>query len=244
MARAAIAAGADGIAISVSDPVAIGNLIREARSRGVPVVAVNVREPPDYRGEPIPYLAYVGMDEYQAGRNLAENLLGQVPMGATVLIAIHEPGHVGLESRARGIAEVLVRERRAKVEKLDITQDPTRAMAAMRAFLKANPETRALFTLGPLGAIPAIRMAREDNLAGKLAMASFDLDPITLQAIEEGLLVATVDQQPYLQGFVSVMQLYLYARYGLQPSDYDTGRGLVTKETATQIKGLVQEGYR
>ncbi len=244
MARAAINARAAGIAISVSDPPAIGQVIREARGKGIPVVAINVKEPADYKGEPIPYMAYIGMDEYEAGKNVARYLLPKVPQGAKVLIAMHEPGHVGLEARARGIREVLTAERGAKVETLDTTQDPTKSLATMRAFLKTNPDTKALFTLGPLGAIPAIKMIREDKLAGKIAMASFDLDATTIQAIKEGLVEATVDQQQYLQGFISVVQLYLYAKYRLQPTDYNTGRGLVTKETAATVETLVKQGYR
>jgi len=56
MARAAISARAAGIAISVSDPPAIGQVIRDARGKGIPVVAINVKEPADYKGQPIPYL--------------------------------------------------------------------------------------------------------------------------------------------------------------------------------------------
>lgn len=244
MAQAAIAARAAGIAISVSDPTAIGKVIRDARGKGIPVVAINVKEPADYKGDPIPYMAYIGMDEYEAGKNVARYLLGKIPQGATVLIAMHEPGHVGLEARAKGITEVLTAERQAKVNKLDTTQDPTKSLATMRAFLKANPETKALFTLGPLGAIPAIKMIREDKLAGKLSMASFDMDPVTIQAIKEGLVEATVDQQQYLQGFISVVELYLFAKFKLEPTDYNTGRGLVTKETAAAVESLVKQGYR
>lgn len=243
MFRAAVAAGATGIATTISDPRAWVQPIREARERGIPVVAINVKEPPDFT-EPIPYMAYIGMDEYQAGRMLAERLASKLPRGARALVAIHEPGHVGLEARARGIMEVLSERLGARVDKLDITQDPTRALTIMRSYLRANPDTAAIFTLGPLGAIPAIRLVREENLVGKVLLASFDLDPTVVQAIKEGIVDATVDQQQYLQGFMSVVQLYLYARFGLQPVDYDTGRGLVDASNVAMVEELVRAGYR
>jgi simple sugar transport system substrate-binding protein len=243
MARAAINAKATGIAISVSDPKAICAVIREARGKGIPVVAINVKQPPEFT-EPCPYEAYIGMDEYEAGKNVARFMLPKLPKGARVLIPIHEPGHVGLEARAKGITEVLTQELGATVEKLDITQDPTKALAALRAYFKAHPDTKAMFTLGPLGAIPAIKMLKEDKLVGKVLMASFDLDPQTIQAIKEGVVLATVDQQQYLQGFISVIELWLNAKYKLQPADYNTGRGLVTKETAAAVETLVKQGYR
>ena len=243
MFRAAVAAGATGIATTISDPRAWVQPIREARARGIPVIAINVKEPPDFP-EPIPYMAYIGMDEYEAGKMLARRLAAKLPRGAKALVAIHEPGHIGLEARARGIIEVLTSELGATVEKLDITQDPTRALTILRSFLTANPDTKAIFTLGPLGAIPAIRLVREENLKGKVLLASFDLDPTVVQAIKEGLVDATVDQQQYLQGFMAVVQLYLYARFGLQPVDYDTGRGLVDASNVDLVEELVKAGYR
>src|SRR3972149_344102 len=117
---------------------------------------------------------------------------------AGIAISVSDP-----PARARGIREVLTAERQAKVETLDTTQDPTKALSTMRAFLKANPDTKALFTLGPLGAIPAIKMIREDKLAGEIVMAPFGMDGATIQAIKGGLVEATVDQQQYLQGFIS-----------------------------------------
>lgn len=243
MFRAAMAAGATGIATTISDPRAWVQPIREARASGIPVVAINVKEPPGFP-ERIEYMAYIGMDEYEAGKMVARRLAPKLARGARVLVPIHEPGHVGLEARAQGITEVLTAELGATVEKLDITQDPTRALTILRAYLRAHPDTAAIFTLGPLGAIPAIRLIREENLRGKIAMASFDLDPTTVQAIKDGIVEATVDQQQYLQGFMSVVELYLYARFGLEPANYDTGRGLVDASNVAAVEALVQAGYR
>jgi len=59
----------------------------------------------------------------------------------------------------------------------------------------------------------------------------FDLQPKTLQEIQAGNLDFTIDQQPYLQGFIPVLQLFLYKLSGglMQPSNTDTGLLFVTK---------------
>ncbi len=243
MFRAAMAAGAAGIATTISDAKAWAEPIREARKRGIPVVAINCKEPVELKGT-IPYMAYIGMDEYEAGKMVAQQLLPKLKKGARVVVAIHQAGHVGLEARAKGITEVITKELGGKVEKLDITQDATQAIGILRSYLKANPDTAAIFTLGPLGAIPTIKMLRDDGLKGKVLMASFDLDPTVIQAIKDGICEGTVDQQQYVQGYMAVVELYLHAKFKLNPADYDTGRGYVIAETADVVETLVKQGYR
>lgn len=243
MFNAAMEAKADGIATSISDARAWVNPIKEARGRGIPVVAINCQEPDEYRGT-IPYMAYIGMNEYEAGKMVAHKLMPKLEKGAKAVVAIHQAGHVGLEARAKGITEVLTEELGGKVDKLDITQDATQAIGILRSYLKANPDTAAIFTVGPLGAIPAIKMIRDDGLKGKILFASFDLEPNTIQAIKDGICEGTVDQQQYLQGFMAVVELYLNAKFKLDPADYDTGRGFITQETAEIVEILVQQGYR
>ncbi|MGE5623554.1 MAG: substrate-binding domain-containing protein [Methanocella sp.] len=242
MFKAAVAAGAAGIATTISDPKAWAGPIADARDQGIAVVAINVKEPPEFKA-PIPYMAYIGMDEYEAGKTIARRAAGKLPAKSRVVVAIHQPGHVGLEARAKGIKEVL-EARGAVVEKLDITEDPTQAIGILRSYLKAHADTKAIITLGPLGLIPTIKMAREDGLKGKVLIESFDLDPVTCDAIRGGFVDSSVDQQQYLQGYMAVVQLYLYAKYGLEPADYDTARGLVTAQNVDLVQDLVKAGVR
>ncbi len=59
----------------------------------------------------------------------------------------------------------------------------------------------------------------------------YDLLPGTLRLIQNGSLQFTIDQQPYLQGFYPVVQLFLYKLSGglVAPSDTNTGLLFVTK---------------
>lgn len=241
MFRAAVASGAAGIATTISDARAWVDPIADARAKGIPVVAINVREPADFR-TPIAYMSYIGMDEYEAGKTIARRAAGKLGK-AHAVVAIHQPGHVGLEARAKGIKEIL-EGRGGTVDKLDVTEDPTKAVGILRSYLKAHPDTKAIFALGPLSLIPTVKLVKEDGLKGKVLVESFDLDPVTCDAIKEGLVDATVDQQQYLQGFMAVVQLYLHAKYGLEPADYDTARGLVNAQNVDLVLSLVKDGYR
>jgi simple sugar transport system substrate-binding protein len=54
----------------------------------------------------------------------------------------------------------------------------------------------------------------------------------------------TIDQQPYLQGFQTVMMLYLYKEFGLAPTDINTGVAIVDKSNVDEVEKLSETGYR
>ena len=73
----------------------------------------------------------------------------------------------------------------------------------------------------------------KNGLAGKIPAGGFDLTPGTLSAIKAGQLDFTIDQSPYLQGFLPTLYLYLFNMSGglVAPPDTDTGLTFVTKAT-------------
>ena len=64
----------------------------------------------------------------------------------------------------------------------------------------------------------------------------YDLLPATLQAIQARELDFTIDQQPYLQGFLPVLQLFLnrYSSGLVAPADTNTGLNFVTRENVSR----------
>jgi simple sugar transport system substrate-binding protein len=75
-------------------------------------------------------------------------------------------------------------------------------------------------------------------------LGGFDLVPEVIDQMEAGYIQVQVDQQPYMQGFMPVMQVYLSKTVGLSPSDIDTGQGIVTPDMAPAIKELSAQGLR
>ena len=58
------------------------------------------------------------------------------------------------------------------------------------------------------------------------------------------MILGTVDQQPYIQGFYPVMQLTLYLRYGIMPSNMDAGATIITPKNVDQALKLTRQKYR
>jgi len=242
LVNSAIARKPDGLIVTITNPVALDEPLRKAIKMGIPVVAINVPDtrPPE---EAIPYLVYVGMDEYLAGVYAARRMLQEFTPKRAV-VAIHEPGHVGLEARAKGIMDVLS-EKNIPVEKLDITTDPTKALTIMKSYLMKHPDTDAIFTLGPLGAHPAIQLVEEEGLVGKVKIGAIDLTTKITDAIKKGIVMFTIDQQQYLQGYLPIVFLYLYKEYGLIPHEKVlTGPSIVDKTNVEIVEKTVKMGYR
>ena len=77
---------------------------------------------------------------------------------------------------------------------------------------------------------------------GKVLLGGFDLVPEVLQQMKAGYVQVQIDQQPYEQGFMPVMEVYLAKKVGLAPADIDTGQGVVTPDQVDSIMELSNQG--
>lgn len=240
--NSSIAARPDGMLATIIDPQAVDPPLREAIDSGIPVIAIDI---PDTRSFPekIPYLFYIGPDDYVGGRRAAERMLEEGPIEQAAC-AIHEQGSIGLELRCRGFTDV-IEAAGGTVDKLDIGQDPTRVQQVEQGYLAANPNATAILTLGPVGAIPTIQFLEDQGLDGEIVHGTFDLDPTTNQSIKDGSTLFTIDGQPYLLGYQGIAFLYLHAKYGFTlGGDMVTGPAIVDASNVAQVEALTEERIR
>ncbi len=238
--NSALAAKPNGIIATIPDPKGEEAPLREAARQGIPVIAINVTDTRP-AGQRVPYLFYVGGDEELGCRRQAEEIL-KVKTPKRAACAIHEPGHVGLELRCKGFSEVLGA-RGVPVDKLDVGTDPTKITEVLRGYFTTHKDAEALFTVGPIPTLPALKLLREMKLVGKVLLVSFDLTNEQIRAIEDGELLSTVGQQQYLQGYVPVSWLYLHVNYLFTPADdILTGPFIVSKSNASKVAALVKQG--
>jgi simple sugar transport system substrate-binding protein len=245
MVEQAVAAKPNGLAVTITDAQALDQPLKDAIASGIPVIAINV---PDYRGfaESIPYLAYVGADDYKVGIEAARRMLQEFAPEKPKrgVVSIHEVGHAGLEARARGITEVFT-EAGIPVEKLATSPNASETYQVIDAYLTKNPDTEAVFCLGPLDTHPTITLLEEKDLIGKVKLGGVDLSETMIKAIKEDKLAFTVEQQQYLQGYLPINLLILYNKYGLIPhDDILTGPAIVDKSNVAIVEDMVAKNYR
>ena len=113
--------------------------------------------------------------------------------------------------------------------------------------LQADTSIDGVLALGPTGAAPALAALEELGRTGEIQLATFDLSAEVIDAIVAGDMLFAIDQQQYLQGYLPIVFLTLYAENlntvgGGQP--VLTGPGFVTADNAEQIKELAAAGTR
>ena len=235
--NSAIAARPNGIILTITDYKALDQPARSAILQGIPVIAVNIPDPRP-EDERIPYLCYVGQNEYDAGYYLAKYLIDKGYKPKRVVIGDHQLGNAAHAMRSRGITDTIKKVYPdVPVEILDITSEPAKAAEVFKSYLTAHPETDVIYTLGLLGSHPALQVLREMKLVGKVHLLTTNIDYVVLNAIEAGELDAAVSQQPYAQGFLPVVFMYLYVKYGIIPPPHvPTGPTIVDKTRLETIK--------
>ena len=237
---AAIAAKPDAIALTVPNDLSLARSLRKARDLKIPVVLVNSRPSPQALAKN-PHLAFIGMDDYVAGQKVGERAWASGKIQSRVLIANHQPGHAGLEHRRQGIQDYLSA-RGITVAKLDIGDDAAAVTNVLQSYLNRNPDTSAVFCLGPacLHAIGRFFQKKQRPIY----LASFDLSPFTVQLIREGGVAFTIDQDPYRQGYLGISQLVALLRTHKFPQSVDTASSFVDKQNASEVFDLVKKGLR
>ncbi len=224
----AIAAKADGIAVSIIDPTAFNGATRLALSRGIPVVSYNADG-----GKQNKRLAYIGQDNYQSGLELGSRLVRLCPGGDAYLF-IATPGQENIQPRIDGALDAIRdsgRPIRAHVVSSGV--DVGHERRKIEATYLANTGLRGLFAFDAGSTVGVAEVMRKHRLHKRGVRAGgYDLLPETLRAIHDRHLDFTIDQQPYLQGFLPVLQMFLY-RYSEQlvaPADTNTGLNFVTRK--------------
>jgi simple sugar transport system substrate-binding protein len=249
--QAALARKPDAILTTIVDDSALTSMINEARAKNVMVIAYNVDQSGGASGA-AKRQSFIGQNFVPAGRSLAQQLSKQFPKDGPirVLIGVSAPGQNWAEQRAKGVMRGLDDWKRANpdrkiaIDRIDSGTDLSVTGERVGAYLTAHPDTTAYFDMGFFHAAVAQTLKDRGVPPGKVLLAGFDIVPQVLQMMKAGYIQAEVDQQPYTQGFMPVMQVYLAKSFGLAPADINTGDSLVMPAQADSVIALAQKGLR
>jgi simple sugar transport system substrate-binding protein len=226
----AVAAGAAGIALAAISSTAFTSPVESAMSKGIPVVTYNA-DGEYVNGQPqigTNRLCYVGQSLYVSGQSMGAQIKTLVPGGGDIVIFTPVVGTGNTQPRADGAKSVLGSS--YNVAEIATGASESVEPAAMKAYLNAHKSTlKGAFAVD--SGDTEFLGAQLKSLGMTIPAGGFDTTGATVPAIQSGTLGFTIYQDPYLQGFMPVLYLYLYNLSGgvLQPPDTDTGLSVITK---------------
>ena len=232
----AIDSKVNGIATTLATPEPLKPAVQRAIGAGIPVVAFNsgINQYQDVGAR-----MYFGSDEDLAGRSAGRRIAsagGQKP-----LCVIQAEGSVALEARCAGVKEIIPATENIQVNGADIAS----VTSTLQAKLQQDKSIDYVVTLGAPIAMAALQSKQSANSAAKLV--TFDLNAEAAKAIQDGRIEFSIDQQPYLQGFLAVESLWLLLSNGNEIGGGQatlTGPSFVDSGNIAQITQYAARGTR
>ncbi len=244
----ALALNPDGIGTSAIAPEFIRDGVERAAELGIPVILFNVDDPNAGTDEALPALFYIGSDEFGAGVSNARRVFAEAEIdGVTIQRGVCANSLVGIapmDARCAGVESVFAEEG-VPLDLLPLENDLILNLPIFNDYFAEHPETNAFLTPGQSIAGDLMQYIQQEGLAPRqLYAATHDFSPTVLQMIRDGYLVQTVGQQAYMQGFQTIMSLYLASEFGIQPSGNIYTNTVVDQSNVDQDGELGLVGYR
>jgi simple sugar transport system substrate-binding protein len=199
----AIDSKVDGIATTLVTPDALIPTIKKAVAAGIPVDSFNSGFA---YWQQAGALTHFSSDEFLAGQQAGKRVKDA---GATkILCTIQQTGSVALEDRCKGVKDSF-----PNTENLQVNgADDSAVTSAIQAKLSQDKAIDWVITLGAPQALDTLKAF--EGSGSKAKVGTFDTNPDLAQAVQDGKVQWYIDQQPYLQGYMAITQLYLFKKNG------------------------------
>jgi simple sugar transport system substrate-binding protein len=223
----AISAGVDGIGIALVDLHAFNPPTTKALAAKIPVVSYNADAAGNAR------LAYIGQDLFVSGQDMGQRIAQLVPSGDVALF-IATPGSLNIQPRIDGAQAELKSHSGIKVHVVATGAALPQELSTIDSYATAHPSTKGYFAVDGGSTQSIAQVIKKHNLRGQgVKGGGYDLTPITQQLLAADQIDFTIDQQPYLQGFLPILQLYMYqvSQTLTGPADVNTGLKFLDKTT-------------
>ncbi len=233
----AVADGTDGLVISMANPDGLKDSIEKAVSAGVPVITINSGID---QWKAFGAITHVGQSETIAGQAAGDQLN---EMGVTnVICVIQEAGNVGLEDRCKGAASTF----KGTMENLQTDNtDLPKSQTTIEGKLQQDSSIDGILSLG--GDMSGAAVAAVESTGSTAQIGTFDVNADVVQNIIDGKIVFAIDQQPYVQGYLGVVGIYLKLTNGNDIGGGQpiySGPAIITKDNADAVLQYAKNGTR
>ena len=247
----AIATKVDGIAFmghpgdDAADP-----LIDKAEAAGIIVTSTNTALPKAEAKYAPDGFGYVGAPNYSAGFNLGAEAAKRAKLASGDEALVWGLKGQGGDRAQRTIGAIdALTKAGVKVIYQEIDSatnaDPNAGTATFVGLMRANPGIKLVITdHGGLTSNVGVYAKAASLKPGQVFFAGFDMSPNTAQAVKSGYQNLVIDQQPYLQGYLPILNICLTKKYGFSGLDINTAGAFVDSNNVDKIAPLAAKEIR
>jgi ribose transport system substrate-binding protein len=217
------------IVISPTQRAALGKPIDEA-AKSVKIVGI------DSAADSKAFTSFLTTDNVQGGRIAADGLAAAITAKygkaeGEVALVTHLPGVGSLDERAKGFKEQLASKYPGIKLVADKVSDGTAngGLNITTDLLTAFPNLRGIFASNLIQAQGAIQAIAESKAQDKVKLVGFDSDDKLVKAIKDGVMAATVVQDPFRMGYDGVKTALAASKGEKVEAFVDTGANLITQ---------------
>jgi simple sugar transport system substrate-binding protein len=156
-----------------------------------------------------------------------------VPSGDVALF-IATPGSANIQPRIDGAKDALKSHSSIKTHTIATGAAVPAELSTIDSYATGHPNTKGYFAVDAGSTQSLAQTIQKHGLRSKgVKGGGYDLTPVTQKLLASDQIDFTIDQQPYLQGFLPVLQLYMYqASQSLSGiADVNTGLKFLDKTT-------------
>lgn len=232
MIAEAVEAGAEVIVFSAIDYERNAAAIDAAAQQGVQIVSI------DSGVDSSQVRAYIGTDNYTAGRMAAQAALEGVEGPLNVGLVNYDESTANGQERERGAVEALTESGRARITAVVNTlTEAGQARADTGSLLEAHPEINVLMAFNEPTSVGAARAVHDRRRSGDLFFVGFDSNVVTIDGLQDGCVDALIVQNPYAMGYLGVESAYrlLSGQGGSLEPMVDTSTQIVNRDNLFTI---------
>jgi simple sugar transport system substrate-binding protein len=239
----------DGLILTTPQVGAYNDIVKTAEANGIPVATTNSYDGTLYNRNGISHTGQDASAAAIAGEALVQCLMDNgIESGSILLPSSTAMGNIEVNNRVTSAfnAIVLKLQELGKLEsfKVDagpentgIDTNPNDPVNGIVSLFESRGDVVGAFAGNNVFTPALAKAVAQMGKTGEICAYGFDLGPAQQEALRSGALTGALGQQPFLQGFWPVMQLYLQIDRGIAAANLDTRAQLVTKETVEQVGG-------
>lgn len=188
--------GAKVLLINPTDSQAVGNAIKIANQKNIPIITL------DRGAEKGKVVSHIASDNVAGGKLAGDFIAEKVGANAKVIQLEGIAGTSAARERGEGFKQAITTHQFTLLTSQPADFDRTKGLNVMENLLTPQPEVQAVFAQNDemaLGALRAVSAAKKN-----IVIVGFDGTEDGINAVKSGKLAATIAQQPELIGALGI----------------------------------------